>query len=153
MWSFFFLDLAFMTVCVCVCMCVTHNGTGLCDEEEFSEGSVKRQQHCDTGGILAQAVFHWHKELPQRSQQSQLTGSKAQTNRWLEEQTRTQAEQDNGWLHSEESETVAEKKTRATSVSPCLYHDTIAHFVTANSQTWSKNWLFKPMCGKTIHCD
>ncbi|TNN64739.1 hypothetical protein EYF80_025045 [Liparis tanakae] len=55
--------------------CVTHNGTGLCDEEEFSEGSVKRQQHSDTGGVLAQAVFHGHEELPQGPQQRQLTGS------------------------------------------------------------------------------
>ncbi len=66
---------------VCVCVRVTHNGTGLCNEEEFSEGSVKRQQHSDTGGILAQAVFHRHKKLPQRSQQRQLTGSEVQTNR------------------------------------------------------------------------
>lgn len=53
----------------------THDGTGLRDEEEFSEGSVKRQQHSDTGRILAQAVFHRHEELPERSQQRQLTGS------------------------------------------------------------------------------
>ena len=68
---------------LCFCVCVfssTHNGTGFCDEEELSEGSVKRQQHCDASGILAQAVFHRHKELPQRSQQCQLTGSRAQTN-------------------------------------------------------------------------
>lgn len=36
---------------------------------------MKRQQHSDTGRILAQAVFHGHEKLPQRSQQSQLTGS------------------------------------------------------------------------------
>ena len=36
-----------------VCVCVTHNGTGLCDEEEFGEGSMKRKQHSDTGRILA----------------------------------------------------------------------------------------------------
>lgn len=45
-------------------VCVTHDGAGFCDEEEFGESSVKRQQHSDTGGILAQAVFHGHKELP-----------------------------------------------------------------------------------------
>lgn len=65
-------------------MCVTHNGTGLCDEEEFSEGSVKRQQHSDTGRILAQAVFHRHEELPQRPQQRQLTRSKVQTHPQLD---------------------------------------------------------------------
>ena len=75
--------------CVCVCVCVwdTHNGAGLCDEEEFSECSVQRQQHSDTGGILAQAVLHRHEELPQRSQQCQLTGSGAQTHPQLDKQT------------------------------------------------------------------
>lgn len=68
---------------------ITHNGPGLCDEEEFSESSVKRQQHSDTGGILAQAVFHRHEELPQRSQQSQLAGSGVQTRRHLDKQTHT----------------------------------------------------------------
>lgn len=62
-----------------VCLWKTYDGPGLCDEEQFGEGSVKRQQHSDTGGILAQAVFHSHKEVPQRSQQRQLTGSTVQT--------------------------------------------------------------------------
>lgn len=53
----------------------THSGPGLGYEEEFGEGSVKRQQHSDAGRILAQAVFHGHEKLPQRPQQSQLTGS------------------------------------------------------------------------------
>lgn len=53
---------------------MTHAGVAFCDEEELGEGSVKRQQHGDTGGILAQAVLHGHEELPQRAQQRQLTG-------------------------------------------------------------------------------
>ena len=67
---------------MCVCMCITHNGMVLCDKEQFGEGSVKRQQYSDAGGILAQAVFHWHEELPQRSQQLQLTHSVGKTTSW-----------------------------------------------------------------------
>lgn len=55
------------------------------DEEELGEGSVQRQQHGDAGGILAEAVFHRHEELPQRPQERQLTGSAAQTQRQSEE--------------------------------------------------------------------
>lgn len=54
---------------------------GLGNEEELGEGSVQRQQHGDAGGILAEAVFHRHEELPQRPQQRQLTGSAPQTQR------------------------------------------------------------------------
>lgn len=56
---------------------MTHAGMALCDEEELGEGSVNRQQHSDTGGILAQAVLHGYEELPQRAQQRQLTGPAA----------------------------------------------------------------------------
>lgn len=52
---------------VCLNVCVTHDSTSLCDEEEFRESSVKRKQHSDTSGILAQAVLHGHEEPPERS--------------------------------------------------------------------------------------
>lgn len=57
----------------------THAGVGLGDEEELGEGSVQRQQHGDAGGILVQAAFHRHEELPQRPQQRHLAGSAEQT--------------------------------------------------------------------------
>lgn len=57
-----------------LCLCFTHDGSSFSNKEEFSERSVERQQHSDTGGILVLVVFHGNEKLPQRSQQCQLTG-------------------------------------------------------------------------------
>lgn len=84
-----------------VCVCVTHNGTGLGNEEKFSQGSVKRQQHRDAGGILAQAVFHGHKELPQGPEQSQLTGSGVQTHRQTDKHRRNRFWESSGWKNNQ----------------------------------------------------